>query len=153
MRRNMILYMDHIFLWHRTVDDHLNFLAKIFDKFRQFNLRLYPRKMSIATDSANFLGFTLRAGGYTLDKPRCKIVKDYRRPRNPRQVKTFIGISNYFRRLIKTTASGPPHCANYWPKNPLSYGPTAKSKAFAISGTPCVLSLFWDTRIAKSPFA
>ena len=57
--------------------------------------------MNIATNTANFLGYTLNAGGYTVDTGRCKIIKEYPMPRNARDVKKFLGIANYFRRLIK----------------------------------------------------
>jgi len=63
---------------HPDIDEHLEFLSKLFDKFRDYNLRLQPKKMTIATTTANFLGITLQAGGYTVDKSRCKIVKEYR---------------------------------------------------------------------------
>jgi len=100
VRRNMIIYVDDIFIMHRNVDDHIEFLRHIFAKFRDYRLRLHPKKMSIATDKANFLGYTLHAGGYTVDTGRCKIIKEYPRPKNAREVKKFLGISNYFRRLI-----------------------------------------------------
>jgi len=56
----MIIYVDDVFIMHRDVDEHLDFLAKLFAKFRQYNVRLHP-KMNIATSSANFLGFTLQS--------------------------------------------------------------------------------------------
>ena len=92
---HMIIYVDDVFIMHRDMDKHLDFLDKLFVKFWEFNLRLHPKKMTIATQSANFLGFTLKANS------RCKIVQDYRRPRNAKKVKRFLGISNYFRRLIR----------------------------------------------------
>ena len=101
LRRHMIIYIDDVFIMHRDVDDHLDFLDKLFAKFREFNLRLHPKKMTITTHSAHFLGFTLQAGGYTVDNSRCKIIRDYRRPRNANEVKRFLRISNYFPRLIK----------------------------------------------------
>ena len=101
VRRNMIIYVDDVFFMHRDIDEHLEFLGKLFDKFREYNLRLHPKKMNIATTTANFLGFMLQAGGYTVDKFCCKIVQEYRRPKNVKEVKRFLGISNYFRRLIK----------------------------------------------------
>ena len=100
VRRHMIIYVHDVFIMHRDVDEHLDFLAKLFAKFGEFNLRLQPKKMTIATRSTNFLGFTLKAGGYTVDNSRCKIVQDYRHPR-AKDVKRFLGISNYFRRLIR----------------------------------------------------
>ena len=101
VRRNMIIYVDDIFIMHRDVDEHIKFLGHIFAKFREYKLRLHPKKMTIATDTANFLGYTLTAGGYTVDTGRCKIVKEYPRPKNARDTKKFLGIANYFKRLIK----------------------------------------------------
>ena len=57
--------------------------------------------MNVATSSARFLGYTLNQNGYTVDTDRCKIIKEYPRPRNAKDVKKFLGISTYFRRLIK----------------------------------------------------
>jgi len=80
---------------------NINFLEQIFNKFHDYNLQLHPKKMTIATTSAIFWGFTLQAGGYSVDQSRCKIVKDYHRPKKAKEVKRFLGISNYFRHLIK----------------------------------------------------
>jgi len=59
------------------------------------------KKMTIAMCSANFLDFTLKAGGYTVDNSGCKTVQEYQRLRNAKEVKRFLGISNYFRQLIR----------------------------------------------------
>jgi len=101
VRRNMIIYLDDVFIMHKNVDEHIEFLRHLFEKFRQFKLRLHPKKMSIATNTANFLGYTLHAGGYTSDSNRCKIIKEYPKPKNVKEMKRFLGIANYFRRLIK----------------------------------------------------
>jgi len=98
----MIIYVDDVFIMHHNIDEHLGFFAKMFAKFRQYNLRLHPKKMNIAAGSANFLGFTLQSGGHTVDNSRCKIVKEYKRPRNAKEVKRLIGIASYFRQLIKS---------------------------------------------------
>jgi len=76
VRRNMIIYVDDLIVLHRDVDEHLELLGKIFAKFREYRLRLHPKKMNIATGSAKYLGYTLHQGGYTVDTDRCKIVKD-----------------------------------------------------------------------------
>jgi len=100
VRKHMIIYADDVFIMHRDIDEHLEFLNKTFNKFCEYNLHLHPKKMTIATTSENFLGFILQAGGYSVDQSRSKIVKEYRRPRNAKEVKRFLGIDNYFRRLI-----------------------------------------------------
>jgi len=45
VRRHMIIYVDDMLIMHRDVDDHLDFLDKLFAKFREFNLRLHLKKM------------------------------------------------------------------------------------------------------------
>ena len=47
------------------------------------------------------MGYTLNAGGYTVDSSCCKIVKDYPRPKNAEEIKRFLGIATYFRHLIR----------------------------------------------------
>ena len=42
--RNMIIYVDDVFILHRDVDEHLEFLRKVFAKFREYRLRLHPKK-------------------------------------------------------------------------------------------------------------
>jgi len=101
VRRCMIIYVDDILIMHRSVDEHIKCLEHIFSKFREYKLRLHPKKITVATDTANFLGYTLTAGGYTVDTGRCKIIKEYPCPRNTRDIKKFLGIANYFRRLIR----------------------------------------------------
>jgi len=54
VRRNMIIYVDDVFIMHRNVDEHLDFLSKLFDKFQEYNLRLHPKKMAFATTMAIF---------------------------------------------------------------------------------------------------
>jgi len=100
VRRNMIIYVDDVFIMHKSVDEHIQFLRHLFEKFRQFKLRLHPKKMNIATNTANLLGYTLHAGGYTSNSSRCKIIKEYPRPKNAKGIMKFLGIANYFRRLI-----------------------------------------------------
>jgi len=54
VRKHMIIYVDVVFIMHRNIDEHINFLERIFNKFRDYNLQLHPMKMTIATTSANF---------------------------------------------------------------------------------------------------
>jgi len=52
----MIIYLDDEFIMHRDIDEHLEFLSKLLDKFCDYNLHLHPKKMTIATTMAIFWG-------------------------------------------------------------------------------------------------
>ena len=49
--------IDDVFIMHKYIDEHTEFLRHLFEKLRQFKLWLHPKKMNIAPDTANFLGY------------------------------------------------------------------------------------------------
>jgi len=55
----MIIYVDDVFIMHRDIDEHLEFLGKLFDKFREYNLHLHPKKDEYCHDHGKFIGFHL----------------------------------------------------------------------------------------------
>lgn len=73
VRKNMIIYIDDVFIMHRNVDEHLEFLSKLFNKFREYNLRPHPKKMTIATTTANFLSLPCRLAGTRSINPAAKL--------------------------------------------------------------------------------
>ena len=131
LRRHMVLYVDDLFIVHHDVDEHIEFLDRLLAKFREYNLRLHPKKMHVATSSANFLGYTLTQNGYTVDVGRCKIIKEYPRPRNAKEVKKFLGISSYFRRLIKNYSQRSAPLRELLAKNADFQWTEAQEKSFA----------------------
>ena len=44
LRHHMILYVDDLFIVHRDVDEHIAFLDRLLAKFREYNLRLHPKR-------------------------------------------------------------------------------------------------------------
>jgi len=101
LKSNLCLYVDDLLTFHHDVDTHLDFLAILFQKFREFNIRVHPCKLHLATSSTSYLGFSLDQNGYGIDHTRCKIVKDFPRPKTVKEVKRYLGMCQYFRKTIK----------------------------------------------------
>jgi len=43
----MILYVDDLFVLRHDVEEHIEFLEKLWAKFREYNFRLHPKKMLV----------------------------------------------------------------------------------------------------------
>ena len=101
LRTTFIIYIDDIIAYSRNATEHLKFLQQIFAKFRQYKLRLHPAKLRFAMSSVNFLGYHLGQKGYSVDTSRTSVVQNYPRPRNAREIKRYLGLTNFYRRLIR----------------------------------------------------
>ena len=101
LRSNLLIYVDDMILFSRDGSSHIKLLENILAKFRSYKLRLHPSKLHIAMRSVNFLGYEIGQNGYTCDSSRTSVVQNYPTPKNPRDIKRFLGLCNYFKRTIK----------------------------------------------------
>ena len=101
LKSNLCLYVDDLLTFHNDVNVHLDFLAILFQKFREFQIRVHPCKLQLATSSTSYLGFSLDQHGYGIDHTRCKVVKDFPRPTNVKEVKRYLGMCQYYRKTIR----------------------------------------------------
>ena len=101
LKSNLCLYVDDLLTFHNDINAHIDFLAVLFEKFREFNIRVHPCKLQLATSSTSYLGFSLDENGYGIDHTRCKVVKDFPRPKTVKEVKRYLGMCQYYRKTIK----------------------------------------------------
>ena len=73
----------------------------VFDKFRQAKLRMNGKKCRFATETVKYLGHILSSDGAAADPSKTEVIKIWPRPKNAKQVKSFLGVANYYRRFIE----------------------------------------------------
>ena len=99
---SVLVYLDDILVLGKTPDDMINKLELVFQRFRAANLRLHPGKCHWSVDRVKFLGHVFDGKGISLDESKLSIVRDFPRPRTPKQIKSFLGLCNYYRRFVKS---------------------------------------------------
>ena len=97
----VLVYLDDILVLGKSPDDMLKKLEQVFQRFRASNLRLHPAKCHWSVNRVKFLGHVFDGGGISLDESKLSIVRDFPRPRTPKQIKSFLGLCNYYRRFVK----------------------------------------------------
>ncbi len=64
-------------------------------------MKVKTTKCRIAAKETMFLGFKISEEGVQMKEDRVESVKKYPRPRNQRKLKTFLGLSSYYRQFIR----------------------------------------------------
>ena len=96
-----------IFIWtifSSTAEGHAGRLEHVLQRFDKANLQLHPGKCVIAQTEVKYLGFELSDKGVSATADKMEAIKGYPKPENAREVRAFIGLASFYRRLVPNFA-------------------------------------------------
>ncbi len=80
-----------------TKNSSQDYVQVVFERFRQFNITLNPKTCYFGPTKADFVGHVLKSDGVCfLTEKRTKVL-DFFLPVKQKQLKSFLGLINYFR--------------------------------------------------------
>ena len=95
-----LVYIDDIIIFSPTFEQHLQYLATVFDRLREAGLKLKPSKCRFGCYTVPYLGFSATPSGIPPDPKKIEAVRTYPVPQNLTQLRAFLGLANYYRRFI-----------------------------------------------------
>ena len=98
--KKCLVYLDDIIVFSSTFEEHVERLGQVFDRLRQANLKLKPKKCSFGKKKIRFLGHLVSACGIEPLPETCQSVWEFPRPSTLRDVRSFLGLTSYYRRFI-----------------------------------------------------
>ena len=106
-----LIYLDDVLVYSRTFEDHLQHLRLVFQRFREANLKLKPKKCHFGQRKVKYLGHVISREGIQPDPEKISAIKEYPVPRSVKDVRAFLGLANYYRKFVKDFAkiAGPLH--------------------------------------------
>ena len=96
----LLLYLDDICIFAPMIDDMLDQIELVFDRLKQYNLKIKPKKCQFFDTSVLFLGHILSAKGISANPEKVEKVKTWPVPKNIKEVQSFLGLASYYRRFI-----------------------------------------------------
>ena len=99
--QGIIIYLDDILVYSSSIAEMTTRLEAVFQRLRQFGLKLRPEKCHFFKEKVSFLGHTVSANGVETDSSKIKAVEDFPKPTTLRAVRQFLGLTSYFRRYVK----------------------------------------------------
>ena len=100
----LLCYCDDLIIYSSTFSDHLKHIDQILKTIRDNNLTAKLNKCMFASSKIQFLGHVFSQEGIYPGEEKTKLVKNALVPTNVKKLQRFLGLSNYFRRFIKSYA-------------------------------------------------
>jgi hypothetical protein len=94
-------YLDDLATASVTFEQSLENLDAIFERLGAVNLVLKPEKTRIMMKEISFLGFILSHRGLEMDPKKCDALIKMSRPRNKKQIKSFVSMAGFYRKFLK----------------------------------------------------
>lgn len=98
-------FFDDIIIQGKSHEELLMRLRLVLEKLREKNLKLNRDKCQFFQKSIKYLGHVIDEHGLHKTQEKTEAVKNMRRPNNLNELRTFLGLANYYNKFIKNLAS------------------------------------------------
>ena len=97
----MAVYLDDILVFSKNAKDHLKHLDLVLGSVRRHKLLAKLSKCVWGVNGLPFLGHVLSADGISVDPKKADAVEEWPAPKNVGELRSFLGLANYFRRFMQ----------------------------------------------------
>lgn len=97
----VLCFLDDILVMGKDFEDHMSNLRAVFERFRQYGIKLKPRKCDLCKQEVSFLGRKVNKNGMAIGEEYVEAIKEWKTPTNTKEVEQFLGLLNYHRNFIK----------------------------------------------------
>lgn len=98
-------YIDDIIVHTETWEEHVNSLEALFKRIKEANLTVRPTKCRFGYSKVDFLGHNLGEGEIGLHQNNVEKIKTAKPPQTKKEVRSFIGLTGYYRNYIPNYAT------------------------------------------------
>ena len=97
----VVVYLDDILIFSKDLEEHRGHVHKVLQALQSAKLLVEPEKSKFHTQEVDFLGHTIVPGEIRMQKDKIAAVKEWPTPTSVKDVQSFLGFANYYRRFIK----------------------------------------------------
>lgn len=100
-RTKIFVYLDDIVLHASSLRKHEIKFGKLVARLREAKLKLQPDKFEFLQKEVSYLGHIIGENRVQSDPEKVNAVKNFCVPKNPKNIKEFLGLAGYYRRFIQ----------------------------------------------------
>ena len=95
------VYLNDILIFTKTLSEHWKITQRVLECLQEYNLCLKLEKCKFEHTRIEYLGVIILEGTVEMDPVKVSGVLEWPEPRNKREVQSFVGFVNFYRRFIK----------------------------------------------------
>jgi hypothetical protein len=97
----VVIFIDDILVYSKSEAEHEKHLNLVLQRLREHKLYAKLSKCEFWIDEVPFLGHVISKGGIVVDPGKVKDVLEWKTPQTVKEVRSFLGLAGYYRRLIE----------------------------------------------------
>ena len=102
---SVTVYLDDILIYSDDITEHKKIVREVLRRLRANRLFASAKKCAFHTDTVNYLGYILTPTGLYMAEDKIKTIQDWPEPRKVKDVQSFLGFANFYRRFIYNYSS------------------------------------------------
>ena len=98
--RFCFVYIDDLIIYSKTEAEHQHHLQLVFQRLREYNLKLKESKCHLGQAQVELLGYVISEKGIHSNPDKINVISQLAAPNNVSEVRRFLGMTGYYRDLI-----------------------------------------------------
>ena len=94
-------FVDDVLVGTETEEEHDEIVEKVLRRLEENDLYVKPEKYTWKVRKIEFLGVVIGPNGIEIKKEKVNRVLSWLEPKNIKDVRKFLGLTNYYQRFIK----------------------------------------------------
>ena len=99
--QGVVCYIDDILIYSETEAEHERLVTEVLRRLKEHNLFCAIDKSVFHVHEVEFLGYMVGAEGISMADDKVQCIKEWEPPQSVKDVQSFIGFANFYRRFIK----------------------------------------------------
>ena len=96
-----VVYLDDILIYSKTIEEHEAHLKGVLERLNHYGLLINMKKSKFYCEEVKYLGFKISNNSVHVDEEKINVIKEWRTPQSVTEVRSFLGLANYYRRFIQ----------------------------------------------------
>lgn len=99
--KGVYVYLDDVIVYSKTLEEHNKIMLEAMELLKASNLQLKIEKCIFYAKNFEYLGHIVSKDGMKANPKKVEVIRNFPRPINIKQIQSFLGLCNYFRRYVK----------------------------------------------------
>src|SRR6266566_9303128 len=101
----VVVYLDDILIYSKNREDHVGHVREVLKRLREHHLFARPSKCYFFVTTVTYIGIVISPEGISMEKDKIKDVIEWPIPKTVKQVQSFLGFVNFYRRFVRDFSS------------------------------------------------